>query len=131
MKRFVILAVLLGVFVAFAFAQDFTVTSVSGSVDRVSGTQRVAVKVGDTLAADTVINTGNGASLGLRAASGRAITVAESRNGTLAELTRGGVSVSGNVSRTNTDAVNRQTAGNATASARASDAAGDDDIAAE
>ena len=131
MKRFVILAVLLVVVAAFAFAQNFTVTSVNGSVERVSGNQRIAVRVGDTLAADTVINTGNGASLELRAASGRTITVAEARNGTVAELTRGGVSVTGNVSRTNTDAVNRQTAGNATASARASDAAGDDDIAAE
>ena len=131
MKRFVILAVLLGLVVAFAFAQDFTVTSVTGSVERVSGNQKTAVKVGDTLAADAVINTGNGASLEVRAVSGRTITIAQSRNGTLAELTRGGVSVSGNISRTNTDAVNRQTAGNATASARASDAAGDDDIAAE
>ena len=130
MKKLVIFAILLCVVAAFAFA-DFTVTSVNGNVVRVSGSQNIAVKVGDILASDVVINAPEGASLVLRQANGRTVTVTGARNGTLAELTRVAVNITGNVSRTNTDAVNRQTTGTATASARASDAAGDDDIAAE
>jgi len=130
MKKLVIFAVLLCVVSAFAFA-DFTVTAVTGNVTRVSGSQNVSVRVGDTLASDVVINAPDGASVVLRAATGRIITVTGARNGTVADLTRVAVNITGNVSRTNTDAVNRQTTGSATASARASDAAGDDDIAAE
>ena len=130
MKKFVIFAILLCVAAVFAFA-DFTVTAVTGNVVRVSGTQSVSVKVGDILAADVVINAPEGASLVLRQANGRSITVTGARNGTVAELTRVAVNITGNVSRTNTETVTRQTTGSATASARASDAAGDDDIAAE
>jgi len=130
MKKFVIFTILLCVIAVFAFA-DFTVTSVTGNVMRVSGSQNILVRVGDTLASDAVIDAPEGASVVLRAANGRIITVTGARNGTVAELTRVAVNITGNVSRTNTDAVNRQTTGSATASARASDAAGDDDIAAE
>jgi len=130
MKKFVIFAILLCVTVVFAFA-DFTVTAVTGNVVRVSGGQNIAVRVGDTLAPDVVISAPAGASVVLRAANGRTITVSGERNGTLAELTRVAVNITGNVSQTNTDAASRQTQGAATASARASDAAGDDDIAAE
>ena len=130
MKKFLILAFLLSAVVAFAFA-DFTVTSVTGTVERINGNQRIAVKAGDTLAANVIINAAEGASLILRAANGRTITISGERNGTVAELTRVGVNIGGNVSRTNTDAVNRQTTGTVGGTARASDAAGDEDIAAE
>jgi len=130
MKKFVIFAILFCLATVFVFA-DFTVTSVTGSVERISGNLKIAVKAGDTLASDVVINAAEGASLVLRAANGRTITITGARNGTVAELTRVGVNIGGNVSRTNTDAVNRQTTGTVGGTARASDAAGDEDIAAE
>jgi len=132
MKRIMVLAVLFCVVSAFAFASDFSVQSVTGSVEREAGNQKVAVKAGDTLNGDTVIHTGAGATVVLRAANGRTITVPAAQNGTVADLTRPGVRIGGNVSQTNTDAVTRTAGGGSgTASARASDAAGDDDIAAE
>jgi len=131
MKKIVIFAILACVLTAFAFASDFTVQTVTGSVEREAGNQRVAVKAGEALASDAVIHTGKGASLVVRAANGRVITVPAEQNGTLADLTRPGVRIGGNVSQTNTDVATRTTTGAATASARASDAAGDDDIAAE
>jgi len=133
MKKILILTVLVCVITAFAFADNFTVQSVTGRVERVSGNQRVAVTVGETLNSNIVIHTSVGASLVLRDANGATITVPAARNGTVAELTRAssGVRIGGNVARTDTDTVSRTTAQAGTASARASDAAGDDDIAAE
>jgi len=132
MRKLVVFAVIFCVVSAVAFASDFTVQSVTGTVEREAGGQRVAVKAGETLSAGTVIHTGANSQVVVRAANGRTITVPAAQNGTLADLTRPGVRIGGNVSQTNTDAVNRTTAGgSATASARASDAAGDDDIAAE
>jgi len=132
MRNLLVFAIIFCVVTAVAFASDFTVQTVTGSVERVAGNQRVAVKAGDALNSDTVIHTGQGASVVLRAANGRTITVPAAQNGTVADLTRPGVRIGGNVSQTNTDAVNRTAAGGSgTASARASDAAGGDDIAAE
>jgi hypothetical protein len=130
MKKLVIFTILLFVVAAFAFA-NFTVTAVTNSVERVSGSQRTAVKVGDTLAADAVVNVAEGATLVLRAANGRAITVTGARNGTVTELTRAGVNIGGNVAQTNTNTITRTTVGSDTASARASDAAEGDAIDAE
>ena len=132
MRNLVVFAIIFCVVTAVAFASDFTVQTVTGNVEREAGNQRVAVKAGEALSGDTVIHTAQGASVVLRAANGRTITVPAAQNGTVADLTRPGVRIGGNVSQTNTDAVNRTAAGGSgTASARASDAAGDDDIAAE
>ena len=130
MKKILILTILVSFLTVFAFA-DFTVQSVTGSVVMESGNQRLAVTAGQTLSPDTVIHTGAGAALVLVDQNGRTHNVAAARNGTITELTRRAVTIGGNVTRTNTDAVSRTTTGNATASARASDAAGDDDISAE
>jgi len=126
-----VFAILFCLVTAAAFASDFTVQTVTGSVEREAGSQKVAVKSGEALSGDTVIHTGQGASVVLRAANGRIITVPAAQNGTVADLTRPGIRIGGNVAQTNTDSISRTTAGSATASARASDAAGDDDIAAE
>lgn len=131
MKKLVVFAILVCV-AAFAFASDFTVQSVNGSVMRESGTQRVAVRAGEVLNESVVIHTGIGASLVLVDAGGRTVNVPSARNGTVAELSRAssGVRISGNV--TQVDTGNRVATGNfVTGSARASDAAGEDDIAAE
>ena len=116
----------------FCFAQSYTVQSVTGRVQREANGARVDVKVGETLTAETVIHTGIGASLTL-IESGRSLTVPAARCGTVAELSASasGVRICGNVSRVDTGAVTRTTGQVSTASARASDAAQDEDIAAE
>ena len=131
MRKILILAVLACVITAFAFASDFTVQTISGSAEREANGQRIAIKAGEILSGDTVIHTGSNASLVLRASTGRTITVPASQNGTVADLTRSGVRIGGNVTQVNTDAAARTTTGAVTASARASDVAGDLDIAAE
>lgn len=132
MKKFFIIAVLVCTMAAFAFADaNFTVQTVTGSVTRELGNQTIAIKEGDILPASTVVKTNAGASLVVRADNGRIIRITESQNGTVAELIRPGVRIGGNVSQTDTTAVTRTATGAGTASARASDAAGDDDIAAE
>ena len=132
MKKLVVLAVLACVVAAFAFAESFAVQSVTGRVERESGGQRVAVKAGDTLSGETVIHTGVGASIVLKEGD-RTFSVPAARNGKVAELAKAssGVRISGSVARTDTAAVNRTTAQVSTASARASDAAKDADIADE
>ena len=133
MKKIAVLVVLVCVVTVFAFADSFTVQSVTGRVERESGSQRVEVKAGDTLNGNTVIHTGVGASIVLSDGSGRAVTIPAVRNGSVAELTRAsaGVRIGGNVARTDTGAISRTTAQVSTASARASDAAKDADIADE
>ena len=133
MKRIVVFAILIGVITAFAFAESFTVQNVTGRVERESGSQRVVVKAGDTFNGETVIVTGVGASVVLKDGEGKTFTVSAAKNGKVAELTRAaaGIRIGGNVARTDTGAVNRTTAQVGTASARASDQAGEDDIAAE
>ena len=132
MKKILVLAVLLCVVAAFAFADNFTVQSVTGRVERESGGKRVAVKAGDTLDGETVIYTGVNASIVLKDGD-RTLTVPAARNGKVAELARAasGVRVSGNVARTDTGSVSRTTAQVSTASARASDAAQEEEIAEE
>jgi hypothetical protein len=131
MKKILIFAALCMV-AAFAFASDFTVQSVTGSVMRESGNQRVAVRTGDVLNESVVIQTGIGASLVLVDANRRTINVPAARNGKITDLlsTQSGVRITGNVTRVDTG--QRVAAGNiVTGSARASDAAEGDDIAAE
>jgi hypothetical protein len=117
---------------AFSFAQSYTVQSVTGRVQREANGTRVDVSVGETLTAETVIHTGIGAALTL-SESGRALTVPAARSGKVAELSTAaaGVRISGYVTQVNTGAVSRTTGQVSTASARASEAARDEDIAAE
>ena len=131
MKKVIIFCLLACFLTTFAFAAErFTVQSVKGTVEKVSGG---AVKAGDTLDGETVIRTGVGASVVLLDADGKSVTVPAARNGKVAELAKAATSVriGGNVVRTDTDAVSRTTGQVGTASARASDQAGGDDIAAE
>lgn len=131
MKRIAILAFLLCVAVC-VFAQSYTVQSITGRVQQEKGNGRVDVKVGDTLSANTVIYTGVGASLLLKEGE-KTFTVPAARSGKVGELTAAasGVRINGNIAKVDTGAVNRTTAQVSTASARASDAAKEEDIAAE
>jgi hypothetical protein len=115
-----------------AAAQNYSVETVTGRVQKVSGTNRVDIKEGDILPADTVIQTGVGASLVLRQGDDT-FTIPAARNGNLEELisASSGVRINGNVARVDTATATRTTGQVTTASARASDAAEDDDIAAE
>ena len=131
MKKIAAFWAMLCAMVVSVFAQNFTVQSVSGRVQRESGAARVDVNAGDILSADTVIITGIGASVVLKEGD-RTFTVPAAKNGKVAELvTSAGVRIGGNIARTDTEAVSRTTAQTSTASARASDAAQDEDIAAE
>jgi hypothetical protein len=136
MKKIVLLAiigyVMAGIFGSMSvFAQSFTVQSVSGRVELEKGGNRVAIKGGETLTAETVIHTGIGASLVLKDGD-KTVTVGAARSGKVAELAvSGGVRITGNVATTNTDTVNRSSTSLSTGSARASDAAAGEDIAAE
>jgi len=132
MKRIVLLMIMVCAMTVCVFAQSYTVQSVTGRAQQEKGGSRVDLKVGDTLSADTVIHTGVGASLVLKE-NDKTLTVTAARSGKVAELTAvaSGVRINGNVSKTDTGAVSRTTAQASTASARASDAAQDADIAAE
>ena len=114
------------------FAQNYSVQEVTGRVEREAGNQRVAIRVGDTLTADTVIHTGVGASLVLKNGD-RTFTVQAVRNGKVSELitTASNVRITGNITRVDTAETSRTTTQVSTASARASDAAAGEDIAAE
>jgi len=132
MKRITVLVALLSAIAAGAFAQNYAVQGVTGRVQQEKGGGRVDVKIGDTLTAETIIYTGVGASLTLKDGE-KTLTVPAARNGKVKELAAasGGVRINGNIAKTDTSAVTRTTAQTSTASARASDAAGDADIAAE
>jgi hypothetical protein len=132
MKKLVFFTVLACVVAAFTFAQSYTVQSVSGRVQQEANGVRVDVKAGDTLNADTIVHTGIGASLVL-IDGGKTLTVPAAKSGTVTELSvaASGVRITGNVTQVNTGTVARTTGQVSTASARASDAAQGEDIAAE
>jgi len=130
MKKIVIFLVMVCAMTAVCFAQNYTVQSVTGRVQREERNTRVDVKIGDVLSADTVIHTGVGASLVLKNGDVM-LTVPAVRDGKTAELAVAGVKITGTTAKVDTGAVNRTTAQAVTASARASDAAGDPDIAKE
>jgi hypothetical protein len=131
MRRLFLIAIFACVAVA-VFAQSYTVESVTGRVQRDANGTRVDVAVGETLTAETVIYTGIGAALTL-SESGKTLTVPAAKNGKVADLITAdsGVRITGNVTQVNTDAVSRTTGQVSTASARASDAAKGEDMAAE
>ena len=116
-----------------AFAQSFTVESVSGRVEReTAGGKWEAVKAGDALEGGVVVRTGIGARLTL-ASGGRTFSVGSVRSGTVASLAGNGtgIRIDGRVAQTDTAPVSRTTGRVSTASARAVDAAEAEDIAAE
>ena len=135
MKRLIFMSILVCAAAAFVFAENFTVISVTGRVEKESGNQRVEVRVNEVLDGNVIIHTAVGASVVLRDESGRSITVSAGRNGSVAELTTAttpSVRPAGTINRTDTSAVNRSTAQVGTASARGSisvQAADDDDDA--
>jgi hypothetical protein len=115
------------------FAQSFTVQSVSGRVERETGGGRwEAIKTGDALARDTVIRTGIGARLTLVSGE-RTFSVGAVQTGRITALAgnAAGIRIDGRVAQTDTEAVGRTTGRVSTASARAGDAAAEEDIAAE
>ena len=132
MKRILFFTVLMAALTVCAFAQSYTVQSVTGRVQQDKGSSKIEVKAGETLSGDTVIYTGIGASIVLKEGD-KTYTIKAGRNGKVSELAASSSSakISGNVATTNTDEVNRTKAQVSTASARASDAAADADIAAE
>ena len=132
MKKIVLLIAMVCAMTVCVFAQSYTVQSVTGRVQQEKGGDRGELKAGDTLSADTVIHTGVGASLILKEGD-KTFTVTAARSGKVSELTTSapGVRISGNVAKTDTGAVSRTTAQASTASARASEAAQVEDIAAE
>jgi len=131
MKKITVLLVLLLAMTVSVFAQTYVVQSVTGRVQQEKGNSRIDVKVGDTLTAETIIYTGVGASLVIKEGE-KTFTITAAKSGKISELaSTSGVKISGNIAKTDTSTVNRTTAQASTASARASDAAGDNDIAAE
>jgi hypothetical protein len=115
-----------------AFGQSFTVQSVSGRVEREAGGRWAAVQAGDALAGDAVIRTGIGARMTL-ASEGRTFSVGAVQTGPLAALAGSGpgIRIDGRVAQTDTGELSRNTGRISTASARAGDAATEEDIAAE
>jgi len=132
MKRHIMLLALLFAVTVCAFAQNYIVQSVTGRVQQEKDGVRVDMKSGDTLTAETIIYTGVGASLVLKEGD-NIRTVPAARNGKVAELAAApsGARIGGSIAKTDTAAVSRTTGQASTASARSSDAAGDNDIAAE
>ena len=132
MKKIIILCVLMCALTVCVFAQSYTVQSITGRVQQEKSGNRVELKAGDTLSAETIIHTGVGASLVLKEKD-KTVTIPSARSGKVSELAAvaSGVRISGNVAKTNTGAVSRTTSQASTASARASEAAKDGDLAAE
>jgi len=121
MKRLILMTILVCAAAAFVFAENFTVVSVTGRVEKEAGNQRIAVGVNEVLDGSVVIHTAADASVVLRDESGRSVTVAAGRDGSVTDLTRAtpGVRVAGTISRTDTSAASRTTTQVGTASARA------------
>ena len=122
MKRLILMTILVCAAAAFVFAENFTVVSVTGRVEKESGNQRVEVRVNEVLDGNVIIHTNVGASVVLRDESGRSVTVAAGRDGSVAELTRPTPSIrqGGTINRTDTSAAGRTTSQVGTASARGS-----------
>jgi len=132
MKKIMLFLVIVCFTVGFVFAQDYIVESINGRVQKESGNRRVNVTVGEKLTSETVIYTGIGASIVLRQ-DDKTITIPAANSGKIGDLTASPprVRVSGNVVTTDTTAATRNLNQITTASARASDAAADEDISQE
>ena len=66
MKRIVFLVIIAFFTAGAVFGQNYTVRSITGQVQRESGSRRVNIRSGETLSANTVIHTALGASIVLR-----------------------------------------------------------------
>jgi hypothetical protein len=133
MKKMLLVLIALTAIGGAVFGQSFTVQNVSGRVERETGGGWEAVKAGEALEGSTVIRTGIGARLVLVSGE-KTFSVGAVQTGQLASLAGGstaGIRIDGRVSQTDTSAVSRNTGRINTASARASDAAEEEDIAAE
>ncbi|MDR3020068.1 MAG: hypothetical protein LBU66_04100 [Treponema sp.] len=128
-KIIMILVIALAVTMAVS-AQNYTVQEISGRVEREAGSGKwEAVQVGETLNADTVIRTVIGSNLTLKSGDD-VLVVGPMKNGKLSEVAGSGSVIQvGRVSSTNTSAANREVGRVSTASARASDAASDAELA--
>lgn len=139
MKKTLLVALVLGALVsslavfAEATAQDFTVKTVSGKVEReVSAGTWEAVTPGMKLAPSAVINTGLNSSLVLNQAE-RVVTIKAMQKGSVDKLVasnstaKGGIKIGAKVneSAVNTDSDKNKTTNVSTASTRASDATKD------
>ncbi|MDR1410681.1 MAG: hypothetical protein LBI91_00585 [Spirochaetaceae bacterium] len=129
MKKIVLVLTALLAVCGAAFAQSFTVQSVSGRVEREADGGWKTVQAGDALNGETVIRTGIGARLAV-VSGGKTFSVGAVQNGRLAALAgnSGGIRIDGRVARTDTGEVSRTTGRVSTASARASDAAAEEDL---
>jgi len=132
MKKWILVLVMAMVTAGFVFAQNYTVESVTGFVQKEAGGKRENLRAGELLNADTVIHIAAEASLVLKFGE-RMINIPSARSGRVADLssTGSGLRIGGNVSRVDTTTTSRVSGQAITASARASDAARDDDISAE
>jgi predicted S18 family serine protease len=133
MKKILLLLIVFMAGAAAAFTQSFTVQNISGRVEReTSGGRWEAIKAGDTLPGETVIRTGIGARLTL-ALDGRTFSIGAVQTGPIASLAgnTAGIRIDGRVAQTDTGEMSLTTGRISTASARASDAAAEEDIAAE
>jgi hypothetical protein len=132
MKRTALMVMILVAAGGAIFAQSFSVQSVSGRVERETRGGWEAVQAGDVLAADAVIRTGIGAGATL-VSEGKAFSVGAVQTGSLASLAENAalIRIDGRVVQTDTGALSRKTGRISTASARAGDAAAEEDIATE
>jgi hypothetical protein len=131
MKKVLLVLIIVTAVIGAAFGESFTVQSVSGRAERETGGGWEVLKAGDALAGGTVIRTGIGARLTL-ASGGRTFSVGAVQTGSVASLAgNAGIRIDGKVTQTDTGAVSRTTGRISTASARAGDAAAEEDIAAE
>jgi hypothetical protein len=130
MRKFILILVIALAVTMAVSAQNYTVQEISGRVEREAGSGKwEAVQVGETLKADTVIRTVIGSNLTLKNGDD-VLVVGPMKTGKLSEVAGSGSVIQvGRVSSTNTSAANREVGRISTASSRASDAAGDIDLA--
>jgi hypothetical protein len=115
--------------------QNFTVEEVKGRAEKmISAGKWESIAAGDTLGPDDTVRTAVGASLTVKY-GGKSYVIGSARNDLLAKLTTdqggGRIRIGGKVATTDTGEAERNTTRVGTASARASEAAGDRDTAAE
>ena len=138
MKKATFFVIFICLAAVLTFAESYTVQNVTGRVEREIGgngaaAARAIIKTGEMLDGETVIYTGIGSSIVLKDKGEKTTAVPAARNGKVSDLVKAatGVRISSNIARTDTSAVGRSNAQIGTASARASEAAGDWNIAAE
>ena len=133
MKKLVLAALIAMAVSAVAFAQSYTVQEITGRVERDAGGGKwELVKAEETIKAGTVIKTGIGASLKIKL-DDQVLTIGPAKTGKIEEIagSGAGITLQGKVSQTDTSAAGRSSGSAVTASARASSAAAEIDIAEE